>query len=94
MTFAYPNYDSTLKKFIDDVYETTLMNANYPSIIENQKLKSTEQISDAIDDANLELLSAILTSYIRQERFGEGLWAQAVEDKVFLKILRRLKQLT
>jgi hypothetical protein len=30
---------------------------------------------------------------VRQERFCDGLWASAVEDKVFLKVLQRLRQL-
>jgi len=50
-------------------------------------------MKNSIDDADLELIKAIITGYVRQERFCDGLWASAVEDKVFLKILQRLKQL-
>ena len=51
-------------------------------------------MKSSIDDADLELLKAILTGYIRQERICDGLWATAVEDKAFLKILERLRQLS
>jgi Family of unknown function (DUF6508) len=47
-------------------------------------------ISAAIPSADLELLKAILTYYVRQERFCDGLWAKAVKEKVFLRILYRL----
>ncbi len=41
----------------------------------------------------MKLLKAILTGYVRQERFCDGLWADAVRDKVFLKILKRFNEL-
>ncbi len=57
-------------------------------------LLGSKEMIRAIDHADLEVLRAILTGYIRLERFSEGLWAEAVEDKVFLKVLRRLDQIT
>lgn len=55
------------------------------------RMKS-EQINRAIETADIELLKAILTRYIRQERFQEGLWEEAVKDKVFLRILNRFSK--
>jgi len=93
-TMAYPVYDDTLKEFIQEVYKTNIMCNNYLEIINNREIHGEEEMRSAIDDADLELLKAILTGYIRQERFCDGLWATAVGDKVFLKILRRLRQLS
>ncbi|MGD9676992.1 MAG: ADP-ribosylglycohydrolase family protein [Vulcanibacillus sp.] len=89
----YPDYDRTLVQFIDDVYKTTLMTNNYLDIIKSRGINGEREMSAAIDTADLELVQAILTGYVRQERFCDGLWASAVEDKVFLKILKRLQQL-
>jgi len=92
-TAAYPKYDQTLLDFIDEVYSSNLMHHEYLDVINSKGLNGTREMSDAIDTADLELLTAILTGYVRQERFYDGLWADAVEDKTFLKILRRLQQL-
>jgi ADP-ribosyl-[dinitrogen reductase] hydrolase len=92
-TMAYPIYDHTLEEFIQAVYKTNLISYDYLDITNERDLHNTEQMIEAIDSANFELVKAILTGYVRQERFCDGLWASAVEDKAFLKILLRLQQL-
>lgn len=52
-----------------------------------------DQIESAIETADLELLKAILTGYIRQDRFIWGLWEYAVREKVFLRILNRFNEI-
>lgn len=42
---------------------------------------------------DIEMIRAVLTYFVRQERFQEGLWAEAVEKKIFLMILLKLKDL-
>ncbi|MHC0039620.1 DUF6508 domain-containing protein [Pseudoneobacillus sp. C159] len=39
------------------------------------------------------MAEAILTYYVRSERFSDGTWADALEKKVFLKIFYRLMEL-
>lgn len=85
-TMAYPQYDQTFDEFIKEVYNSNLILHDYLSITE----KLDVEISSAIDTADFKLLRAILTYYVRAERFCEGSWATAVEGKVFLKILERL----
>ena len=92
-TMSHPKYDQTLIGFVEEVYQTNLMSKDYLGIIDERGLNGSELI-DAIDHADLELLKALLTGYIRQERFGDGLWAQAVDNKAFLKILKRFDQIT
>jgi hypothetical protein len=46
---------------------------------------------ESLETANLELTKAILTGYIRQESFCDGLWAEAVEKKYFQSSLRGLR---
>ena len=92
-TMAYPVYDETLNEFIQEVYKTNIMCNNYDEVIHSRGLDNEEEIKSSIDAADIELIKAILTGYVRQERFCDGLWASAVEDKTFLKILQRLRQL-
>lgn len=92
-TMSYPIYDDTLEEFIQEFYKTNLMSYDYLNVIESRGLKDTNKINNAIDDADMELLKAILTGYVRQERFCDGIWVDAVRDKVFLKILKRFCEL-
>ena len=46
-----------------------------------------------IDTADFRLLRAILTYYMRQERFQDGLWLVAVQNGSFSKVLHRLMTL-
>lgn len=90
---CHPEYDEKFKDFIQAVYRSNLMSRDYLSLIRSAGLRSADQMAGAIDTADIELLKAILTGYVRQERFNEGLWASAVENKIFLRILTRLREL-
>lgn len=68
------------------------MSYDYLEIIENE-IGNVKEIDSYIRTADIKLLRAILTGYIRQERFNEGLWATAAKDKVFLKILNRFEEI-
>ncbi len=90
--YQYPSYDEPVLKFIDEVYKSNLLSYHYLDVIKNNGLNTEGKIKAAIKTADLELLKAILTGYVRQERFCEGLFASAIEDKTILKILRRFKK--
>jgi len=72
---SYPKYDDTLSEFIQEVYSTNLICQNYLDIINNNGFYDDEKMVKALDTDDLELIKAILTFYIRQERFCDGLWA-------------------
>jgi hypothetical protein len=46
-----------------------------------------------IDEADFELLRAILTHSVRGERFCDGFWERMIEEKIFLNILYRLREI-
>lgn len=87
----YSNYDEKLKEFIKEVYKTDLMKSDYLSYLDERLLD--RDYSAAVPTADFELLRAILTFYVRQDRFSEGAWAGFAKEGVFLKILNRLKEL-
>lgn len=92
-SMPYPIYEQALECFIQEVYSSNLLSHNYLEVIEKYGLDGKEEMNAAIEQSDLELILAILTGYIRQERFCDGLWESAVQDKTFYKILRRLERL-
>jgi ADP-ribosyl-[dinitrogen reductase] hydrolase len=93
-TMAHPEYEDTLKEFVQEVYKTSIMvYGDYDEIIHSYGIDSEEQMIKSIEVADFELVKAIITRFIRKERFCDGAWGSAVEDKVFLKILQRLRKL-
>lgn len=90
-TFSQPVYDQIFLEFIEAVYESGLIDIAYFSILNKYLTRSFHHVAEVIEEADLELLSAVLAYYIRQERFGEGMWAAALKDRIFLKVLKRLK---
>ena len=47
-----------------------------------------------IETADYELVKAVLTHYVRGERFCDGTWAEAAIEGIFLALLKRLSVLT
>ncbi|NHN35404.1 DUF6508 domain-containing protein [Paenibacillus agricola] len=92
-TMPYPIYDDRLKEFIQAVYDSDLMMNHYLNYI--KKIGSVSDIVRGINDVeDMDTLRAFLTYFVRQERFCDGLWAKAAEDKIFLQILLKLRELT
>lgn len=87
--FPYVKYSKEISSFIHEVYETDLMDTEYLPYLESH-LPLDANYADHIEKADFRLLRAILTYYVRQERFQEGLWMVAVQDGSFSKVLNRL----
>lgn len=90
--FPYVNYSPEMISFIDEVYKTDLIDIEYLSYLDSHIPKESN-LSGYIENADSRLLRAIITYYVRQERFQEGLWLGAVQDGSFCKVLNRLKTL-
>jgi hypothetical protein len=89
LLMGYPKYDEKFKQFINDIYETDLLHPDYLEMI--RKIDN-EEIIGSIKTADFNSLRSILTFYVRQERFCDGMWAIAIEEKIFLTILYRLRE--
>jgi ADP-ribosylglycohydrolase len=92
-TFAFPVYSDELRRFIDVAENTIFWSYDYMRILEKNHLKISHLLVEAISTADVELVGAILTAHIRQERFCDGLIASAVEDRVFYRIICRFEDL-
>ena len=60
------------------------------SLLKKHQLESHD-IKKLISRSDEMTLRAVLTYYVRQERFCDGLWETAMEEGIFLAILLRLK---
>lgn len=90
-TMPYPIYENGVLQFTDDISRSDLMDYNYGETIQKYGFSMNDSLAKQIETADLSLTKAILTCYIRQERFCEGLWEMAIKKGVFLALLKRLK---
>lgn len=88
----YIIYDEKLHEFIKSVYESGIMMEDYLSYLERKFGKSND-MNNIIKNADFETLCAVLTYLVRQERFHDGLWSEAIRNKYFLKILCKFKEI-
>lgn len=89
----FPVYETQFLNFIDDVSNSALMDFSYGDTLEEYGLEMDNDLTKKIDTADFKLARAILTCYIRQERFCDGLWARAIKEGIFLALLKRIETL-
>lgn len=89
---GYPIYEERFMDFIKDSGKSSFLRQDYLDIISRRTPKGAN-LKDFIDIADEELFYAIFTYFIRGERFCDGFWAKAIDNKVFLKILLKLQLL-
>ena len=88
--FPYVKYFPEISSFIHEVYQTDLLDTEYLPYLETH-LPLDANYADYIENADFRLLRAILTYYVRQERFQEGLWTVAVSERCFYKLLTKIR---
>lgn len=90
-----PDYVPEFLAFVKAFYKSNLACLDYMDVIRAKGLVLWTDTTDAaIENADLELALAVLTAYVRSERFRVGLWCDAVDRKIFYNILCRLTSLT
>ncbi|MCZ8537100.1 DUF6508 domain-containing protein [Paenisporosarcina quisquiliarum] len=93
ITMSYPVYDKKLREFIQDVYDSGIMLNDYQSLVSSDISTGDDAIILINNTDNSEKLRALLTYFVRQERFSEGSWAEAANKRIFLSILLKLKSM-
>lgn len=95
-SFTFPVYDAALLGFIQTARKTCFMDRNYPYVYNRKRIRNAKQEQALIQNATLrdmETLSGILSKYVLGGMTKSSLWAQGVENGVFLELLRKLKEL-
>ncbi len=95
-SFTFPVYDATLLRFVKTAKGTVFITRNYQYVYSRNRIKGAEQEKKAVKSAelqNMELLSGIFSRYVLGGMTKGVLWAEAVENGIFLEVLYRLREL-
>lgn len=95
-SLGFPVYETTLMNFIKDASKTSLMDRNYTYAYTGYNIYDVEDEKRAIEEAtckDAEVLCGILSKYVLGGMTKGALWNQAVEQGIFLAILRKMKKL-
>ena len=92
-TFRVPTYKDELFDFIEEAYNSGILEPDYINIMNS--LSGGENELDAIiyalPSSDYLMCAAVLTCIVRQERFSPGLWGIACKEKWFLAVLSRME---
>lgn len=89
-------YDQEMLDFHECLYEDGILDPEYlPKLrAAGVCLMDHNRMAERIETADLDLLISLLHYFLRAEHFGDGAWIKAIDDKIFYKILLRLRELT
>ena len=94
-SIMFPVYYSTLMSFIKDVQRTGLVDRNYPYIYSQYRIKTVQDELKAISKADIKemnVLKGILSKYILGGMTKGRLWTEAVTNRIFLNVIRKMKE--
>ena len=88
-------YDSTLMSFIKTVQSTGLLDRNYPYIYSHQGIRTVQDELNIISRAGIkemDILKGILSKYVLGGMTKGRMWTEAVNNRVFLNVVRKMKE--
>ncbi len=94
-SITFPVYDSTLMSFIKEVQRTELLDRNYPYIYSRHRIRTLQDELRAISRADIkemDVLKGILSKYVLGGMTKGRLWTEAVTNRIFLNVIRRMKE--
>lgn len=94
-SITFPVYDGTLMSFIKEVQRTELLDRNYPYIYSRHRIRTLQDELRAISRADIkemDVLKGILSRYVLGGMTKGRLWTEAVTNRIFLNVIRRMKE--
>ena len=91
-----PVYDSTLLGFVKEARNTKFMYRNYPYVYRRWKMPDANAERIAMESATLrdiDLFRGIISKYVLGGQTRAKLWTEAVEERIFVTALDRMKSL-
>ena len=91
-----PVYDSTLLGFVKEARSTKFMYRNYPYVYRRWKMPDANAERIAMESATLrdiDLFRGIISKYVLGGQIRAKLWTEAVEERIFVTALSRMKSL-
>lgn len=94
-SITFPVYDSTLLAFVKEVQRTTLVDRNYRYIYSRYRivtLEDEQRMISRADITQMDVLKGILSKYIMGGMTKGRMWTEAVEKRIFLNIVQKMKE--
>ncbi len=91
-----PVYDSTLLGFVKEARATKFMNRNYPYAYRKWRMNDAAAEREAMEKATLmdiDLFRGVLSKYVLEGQRKSVMWTAAVEERIFVTALQRMKKL-
>lgn len=86
---------ATMRKFVKAFSDYGLMSYEYMDVLQANNIRLwSPEMETIVTTANIKLTLAVLSAYIRFERFRAGTWAEAIERNIFTRGLRHLAELS
>ena len=95
-SMSFPVYDATLLNFIREASNSALMDRNYSYVYTRNRIRSHDDERKVIAAAELkdwDILRGILSRYVLEGRTKAALWGEAVQENIFLLVLRQMRQI-
>ena len=89
IAFPWPEYDQTVEDFLAVARRSCWMDGGYDPAEVGRLIES----EDGIGTATLPQVRAMLTYFVRGERFCDGHWGHMIEEGYVRRILERLAEL-
>ena len=94
-SMSFPVYDGTLLSFVREIQKSALFDRNYVYAYSKRRIRTPEQEEKAVKDAafaDIDMLRAVLSKYAVEGMRKTGVWQDAVERKLFLTAIVKLKE--
>ena len=91
-----PVYDSTLLAFVKEARGTKFMYRNYPYVYRKWRMPDAKSERIALESATLrdiDLFRGVISKYVLGGQTRAALWTQAVEERIFVTALSRMRSL-
>lgn len=95
-SMAVPTYDSTLLNFIKEIKTTDFLNRNYTYTYSKYRIKTAADELRVIGTCTLQdvtVLGDILSKYALRGDVKGAVWAEGLQNGVYLALLLKLKEL-
>lgn len=95
-TIAFPVYDGALLSFVKEAAKTSLMDRNYMYLYNRYPMPTPKDERERIEKVtikDLEILPGVLSKYVLGGMTKGYVWPIAVEEGIFLAILKKMKEL-
>lgn len=86
----HASYAEEINAFVSCFFESGFRDTDYKNTLSAHGVTSAEKMWEQIHTADVDLLKAIMTQMIREERFSTGAIASYAKDGFFERALRRL----